>query len=223
FCLTSTIDESIYTDPELQILTERYRTYQGTAKVNISQITPHPSISQYMNTKNVERLYEIFDKEGCRRLDIYNHMSAVVSREYLHKALQVGRVNAGDIMTNQPSRYPHLYFSTGSIQCLHGQHRLKAGEHYLLSIDQYPDLQTSLIDEYSNERVPSDSEIYLKVRQYRYEANSYFENRWLARLSDNKARRLRGLKSYPSVRAAFNSLLGLPSLMIHRMQIGSLP
>ncbi|OQD76719.1 hypothetical protein PENANT_c125G11294 [Penicillium antarcticum] len=137
-------------------------------------------------------------------------------------------------MTDQPSRYPHLHFSTGSIQCLHGQHRLKAGEHYLPSIDQWwtvdlylddisPDLQTSLVDEYSNERVPSDGEIYLKVRQYRYEANSHFENRWLARLSDNKARRLRGLESHPSVRAAFDSLLGLPSLMIHGMQIGSLP
>ncbi|KAF4763054.1 hypothetical protein N7455_003820 [Penicillium solitum] len=228
------MDESIYTDPELQILTERCRTYQGTAKVNISQITPHPSISQHMNTKNVERLCEIFDKEGCRRLDIYNHVSAVVSREHLHEALQAGRVNAGDMMTDQPSRYPHLHFSTGSIQCLHGQHRLKAGEHYLPSIDQWwtvdlylddisPDLQTSLVDEYSNERVPSDGEIYLKVRQYRYEANSHFENRWLARLSDNKARRLRGLESHPSVRAAFDSLLGLPSLMIHGMQIGSLP
>ncbi|KAJ5766653.1 uncharacterized protein N7511_004269 [Penicillium nucicola] len=228
------MDESMHTDPELQVLTERCRTYQGTAKINISQITPHPSISQHMNTKNVERLCEIFDKEGCRRLDIYNHVSAVVSRQHLHEALQAGRVNAADMMTDQPSQYPRLHFSTGSIQCLHGQHRLKAGEHYLPSIDQWwtvdlylddisPDLQTSLIDEYSNERVPSDGEIYLKVRQYRNEANAHFENRWLARLSDNKARRLRGLESHPSVRAAFDSLLVLPSLLIHGMQIGSLP
>ncbi|OQD96013.1 hypothetical protein PENSOL_c017G09407 [Penicillium solitum] len=74
------MDESMYTDPELQILTERCRTYQGTAKVNITQITPYPSVSQYTNTKNMERLCEIFDKEGCRRLDIYNHVSAVVSQ-----------------------------------------------------------------------------------------------------------------------------------------------
>ncbi|KAJ5346216.1 hypothetical protein N7452_004220 [Penicillium brevicompactum] len=226
--------ESKYPDPELRILTERCRTYQGTAKVNISQITPHPSTSQHMNIKNVERLCEIFDKEGCRRLDIYNHVSAVVSRQHLHEALQAGRVDAADLMTDQPNRYPHIHFSAGSIQCLHGQHRLKAGEHYLPLIDQWwtvdlysddisPDLQTSLVDEYSNERVPSDGEIYLKVRQYRNEANSHFENRWLARLSDNKARRLRGLESHPSVRAAFDSLLVLPSLMIHGMQIGSLP
>lgn len=114
------MDESMYTDPELQVLIERCRTYQGTAKVNISQITPHPSISQHMNAKNVERLCEIFDKEGCRRLDIYNHVSAVVLRQHLYEALQVGRVNAADMMTDQLSRYLRLHFSTGSIQCLYG-------------------------------------------------------------------------------------------------------
>jgi hypothetical protein len=85
------------------------------------------------------------------------------------------------------------------------------------------ELQASLLDEYCNERVPSDGEIYVKVRQYRNQANAHFENRWLARLSDNKARRLRGLESHPSVRAAFDSLLTLPSLLIHGLQIGSLP
>ncbi|KAJ5917587.1 hypothetical protein N7466_011141 [Penicillium verhagenii] len=85
------------------------------------------------------------------------------------------------------------------------------------------DLQTTLIDEYSNEKVPSDGEIYRKVRQYRNDANAHFENRWLARLSDNKARRLRGLDSNPIVRASFDSLLVIPSLVIHGMQIGSLP
>ncbi|KAJ5462474.1 hypothetical protein N7530_010679 [Penicillium desertorum] len=76
------MDESIHTDPKLQVLIERYRTYQGTAKINISQITPHPSISQYINIKNIERLYKIFDKEGYRRLDIYNHISAIISRHF---------------------------------------------------------------------------------------------------------------------------------------------
>ena len=45
----------------------------------------------------------------------------------------------------------------------------------------------------------------------------------MARLSDNKARRLRGLESHPSVRAAFDSLLSVPALIVHGMQIGSLP
>ena len=45
----------------------------------------------------------------------------------------------------------------------------------------------------------------------------------MARLSDNKARRLRGLESHASVRAAFDSLLAVPALVVQGMQIGSLP
>ena len=125
------------TNPELQILAERCQKYQGTAKININRMISHPSVSQHINAKNVERLCEVFDKEGCRRLDIYNHVSAVVSRQHLHEALQAARVSTADLLTDQPSRYPHLHFSTGSVKCLHGQHRLKAGAQYLPLVDQW--------------------------------------------------------------------------------------
>lgn len=131
------MNELTYPDSELHILTERCRKYQGTAKINIDQITPHTSVSQQINKKNVERLCEVFDKEGCRRLNVYNHVSAVVSMQHLHEALQAAGVNTTDLLTDQPSRFPHLHFLAGSIKCLHGQHRLKAAEHYLPSIDQW--------------------------------------------------------------------------------------
>jgi hypothetical protein len=131
------IDETIYVNPEGQLEIERCRKYQGTAKVNINKMAPYLSISQHINTKNVERLYEIFDKEGCRRHDIYNYVSAVISRQYLRDALQAAGVNLAELQNNQPNGYPHLHFSAGSIMFLHGQHRLKAGEHYLPSIDQW--------------------------------------------------------------------------------------
>jgi hypothetical protein len=131
------MDESIYTESELRVETERCRKYQGTAKIDISQIAPHPSVSQHIDSKNVERLCEIFDKEGCRRLDVHNHVSAVVSRQQLHEALRVAQADAADLMTDQPSRYPHLQFSAGQVECLHGRHRLKAGEDYLSPVDQW--------------------------------------------------------------------------------------
>lgn len=127
----------MYTEDELRLTTERSRKYQGTAKINISQIAFHPSFSQHLDQKNVERLCEIFDKEGCRRLDVYNHASAVVSRQHLHDALRAARISADEMMTNQPNRYPHLQFPTGQVECLHGQHRLKAGEEHLSPIDQW--------------------------------------------------------------------------------------
>ncbi|KAJ5216815.1 hypothetical protein N7468_009823 [Penicillium chermesinum] len=228
------MDENFYTETELRLVTERHRKYQGTAKINISQIVPHPSVSQHLNARNVQRLCEVFEKEGCRRLDLYNHVSAVVSSQHLHDALRLAQVSAAEMMTDQPNRYPYLQFNTDQVKCLHGQHRLKAGEEHLPPIDQwwtvdlYSDdisagLQTAIVEEYSNEKSPTDGEIYRKVRQYRYEANAHFENRWLARLSENKARRLRGLESHPNVRSAFDSLLAIPALVVHGMQIGSFP
>ncbi|KAJ5472110.1 hypothetical protein N7539_008679, partial [Penicillium diatomitis] len=64
--------------PELETLKERCRKYQGTAKINISQITFPTSLSQYLSEKNVKRLCGIFDMEDCRRLDSANYVSAVV-------------------------------------------------------------------------------------------------------------------------------------------------
>ncbi|KAJ5643587.1 uncharacterized protein N7484_006094 [Penicillium longicatenatum] len=220
------------TENELRLTTERCQKYQGTAKINIDQIVPHSFVARNLDRHNVERLCEVFHKEGCRRIAIHHHISAVVSKQDLHEALRVAGVEAAEMMAG-PDRYPHLSFLNGQIQCLHGQHRLKAGEEHLPPYDQWwtvdlylndisPDLQNSLVDEYSNERVPSDGEIYRKVRQYRQEANAHFENRWLARLSDNKARRLRGLESHPNIRSAFDSLLMVPALLVHGMQIGSL-
>lgn len=45
----------------------------------------------------------------------------------------------------------------------------------------------------------------------------------MARLSGNKAKRLRQLDSHDEVRAAFDALLAIPALLVHGMQIGSLP
>ena len=61
------------------------------------------------------------------------------------------------------------------------------------------------------------------MRQYEYEANAYFKKRWMARLSSNKARRLRQLESHDDVCAAFDALLPIPALLVHGMQLGSLP
>ncbi|KAJ5737432.1 uncharacterized protein N7483_002557 [Penicillium malachiteum] len=221
------------TDDEQQLAAERHRKFWGTAKIAIRQIIPHPSISQRLDQRNVQRLCEIFEKEGCRRLAAYNHVTAVVSKHHLDDALQAARVGPADT-TDNPHPYPQLHFARGQVQCLHGQHRLRAAEVHLPSCDQWwtvdvylddisPDLYNWLIDEYSNERLQSDGEIYRRIRQYQREANAHFEARWVARLSENKARRLRALESRPRIRTAFDCLLALPALLVHGMQIGSLP
>ena len=132
-----TMDRSMYTDAEFRLATERNLKYQGTARVDLNQIVPHPTIARNIDSKNVRRLCGIFGKDGCRRLSLHNHVTAIVSRQDLHSALRAARVGAHELMTNLEDRHPLLHFSTGQVQCLHGQHRLKAGEEFLPRNDQW--------------------------------------------------------------------------------------
>ncbi|KAE8406776.1 hypothetical protein BDV37DRAFT_269806 [Aspergillus pseudonomiae] len=128
----------LLTDTERRLTVERLLKYQGTAKIGLNQISLQPLISREIDQKNVERLRDIFAKDGCQRLDIRIHVTAVVSRQPPRKSM------------------PH------QVQCLHGQHRLKAAEETLPPSDRCPDLRSALIDEYSNEKAPTDGEVYRK-------------------------------------------------------------
>ncbi|KAJ5215343.1 uncharacterized protein N7498_001750 [Penicillium cinerascens] len=228
------MERSMYTDHELRVTTERNRKYRGTARINLKQIFLHPSICRSLDPRNVDRLCEIFSKEGCRRLEVANHVTAVVSNDNLNAALQKAGVSAALLMSGTPDKYPLLPFSSGQVKCLHGQHRLKAGEEFLSECDQWwtvdlyldgshisHSLQATLIEEYCNEKIPTDGEIYRKIRQYQYEANAHFEKRWKARLSPNKLKRFNQLKSHDDVRAALNSLLALPALLDQGLKLCS--
>ncbi|KAL5333673.1 hypothetical protein BJX70DRAFT_48849 [Aspergillus crustosus] len=223
----------LLTDTERQLTAERLLKYQGTAKINLDQISLQPLMSRELDQKNVERLRDIFAKDGCQRLDIRNHVTAIVSRRHLGRACHAVGLTAEELKTYQP-QYPHLSFRGHQVQCLHGQHRLKAAEETLPPSDRWwtvdlylddisPDLRTTLVDEYANEKAPTDGEVYRKIRQYQHESNALFQNRWLSRLSPNKAKRLRQLTSEDNTHlcAAFDTLLGIPGLW-NGMSLGSL-
>jgi hypothetical protein len=131
------MDGSWLTSTELQLTRERSLKYKGTAKVYINQIVAHPSISRGLDPKNVDRLCKIFSCDRCRRLDVRNHVTAVVARQHLETALASAGVSTIALMTNPPDRYPLLGFPVGQVQCLHGQHRLKAAEELLPPSDQW--------------------------------------------------------------------------------------
>ncbi|KAE8155499.1 hypothetical protein BDV40DRAFT_294282 [Aspergillus tamarii] len=209
---------------ERRLTVERLLKYQGTAKIDLNQISLQPLLSREIDQKNVERLRDIFAKDGCQRLDIRNHVTAVVSRQHLERACRAAGLTPEELKTCQP-QYPRLLFRRHQVQCLHGQHRLKAAEETLPPSDRWwtvdiylddisPDLRTALIDEYSNEKAPTDGEVYRKIRQYQHEANALFQNRWWTRLSPNKAKRLRQLTSPDNTHlcAAFDALLAIPGL-----------
>lgn len=58
--------ELMLTDAERQLTTERQLKFQGTAKIELDQISLQPLMSREIDQKNVERLREIFAKDGCQ-------------------------------------------------------------------------------------------------------------------------------------------------------------
>ncbi|KAE8332962.1 hypothetical protein BDV39DRAFT_92580 [Aspergillus sergii] len=139
FCLTSEYRQKkaevtcelkamdLLTDTERRLTVERLLKYQGTAKIDLNQISLQPLISREIDQKNVERLRDIFAKDGCQRLDIRNHVTAVISRQHLERACRAAGLTPEELKTCQP-QYPRLLFRRHQVQCLHGQHKLKAAE-----------------------------------------------------------------------------------------------
>lgn len=127
----------MFTDAELQLSTERRLKYQGTAKISLDQISRHPSATQQLNPRNIERLCEIFREDGCHRFDIQNHVTAVVSRRHLKRARRAARITADDLLTKPPEKTPVLCFPSGQVHCLHGQHRLKAAKKTLAPSERW--------------------------------------------------------------------------------------
>ena len=78
--------------------------------------------------------------------------------------------------------------------------------------DANQELKTCLIEEYSNEEKPGDGEIYRKIRQYHFQRNISFENRWWARLTPHRRNNLKGLLHHRELTAAFDILLDIPGL-----------
>ncbi|KAL4899385.1 hypothetical protein BDW74DRAFT_171560 [Aspergillus multicolor] len=219
-----------FTDAERRLASERHLRYQGTAKVWLDEVYHHAE--SRLEGAKLDRLRRIFRKDGCRRLDICNYATAIVSREVLEVSLSNACVSPEALLTNPPTQFPVLRFETGQLKCLHGRHRLEIGKELLPPADRWwpidiylsdmsAELKTSLVEEYSNEKPPTDGEIYRKIRQYDSEHNSRFRKRWWSRLTPNKEKRLKALFAHDEFRDAFDKLLPIPGLWFG-LRIGSL-
>ncbi|RHZ60740.1 DUF3723 domain-containing protein [Aspergillus thermomutatus] len=229
------MQRTLFTEEEIRLAAERRRKYMGTAKVIISQIQFDPPLPRDLDPKNLDRLREIFRKNRCRRLDVDNHVPAIVSQEDLAVALRKADVPQRALLTNDPHQLPQLRFAAGQLRALHGRHRVQAGAEVLppadrwWTVDLYLDdigegLRTSLVEEYANQKKPTDGEIYRKIRQYEGDGNEAFRQRWFVRLSRSNQERLDQLDNRKNrrLRLAFDRLLPIPGLWPHGMRISML-
>ncbi|OQE71137.1 hypothetical protein PENNAL_c0111G05900 [Penicillium nalgiovense] len=226
------MSRALFTEEEVQLASERRLKYIGTAKVSITQIQFDPPLPRDLDSKTLDRLRRVFRQNRCRRLDVDNHVPAIVSPHDLADALRKANLSQQSLFTTDARQLPRINFLEGQLLGLHGRHRVQAGAEVLppadrwWTVDLYSDdigaeLRTSLVEEYANERKPTDGEIYRKIRQYEGDYDEIFRERWFVRLSRNNQERLDQLdnKKNRRVRGAFDRLLTIPGLWPGGMRI----
>ncbi|CZT07754.1 uncharacterized protein RCO7_10310 [Rhynchosporium graminicola] len=151
-------------------------------------------------------------------MKLHNHVPAKISQECLDLALRSSRVSARQLLNGVPElTFPDDY----KLDYLHGLHRIEAAREFLSETDKWwtvdlylsdldTNLETCLIEEYSNEEKPSDGEIYRKIRQYK--DNFIFRQRWQARLKKTRAKDMTTLLRNEELTEAFDSLLPIYGL-----------
>lgn len=128
---------AIPTDLESRMNAERSRTYRGRAKVSIHVLlfeSDNQMGSRPLDPKNVTRLLQIFQLEGCLRLEPEHHVPVLINIQVLNAVLGDARLQSGDLMTCKDP--PKLNINV-PLLCLHGKHRLKAANEFLDPHDKW--------------------------------------------------------------------------------------
>ncbi|KAL2814182.1 hypothetical protein BJX63DRAFT_205873 [Aspergillus granulosus] len=94
----------------------------------------------------------------------------------------------------------------------------------MVYVDLGEELRTSPLEEYANQKKPTDGDIYHKIRQYEGEGNEAFRERWFVWLSPSNQDRLGQLdnKRNCRLRRAFDRLPPIPGLWPNGMRISML-
>lgn len=125
---------------------EKRRTYKGSARISLDVLYFQWDEHRDLDPKHVEYLKGCFKRDRCRRLEVRNHIDAVVDQPSLDVALRKSGVSARELLTNQPNGCPWLEFPKDfQLHCVHGQHRIQAAREFLLPTDKWwtVDLYTS--------------------------------------------------------------------------------
>jgi len=116
---------------------ERSRAYRGHAKVQIQYLKfedDNQMGARALDSKNIARLVQIFELEGCFRLEPEHYVPALVNRQALDAVLSEARMNATDLL--QCGEPPTLNINFPLV-CLHGKHRLHAAGQFLNPNDKW--------------------------------------------------------------------------------------
>jgi hypothetical protein len=136
----------LHDDPEI----DRLHKFLGTVKVNLDDIYFDPSDTRVIDPANVDRLYGIFEKEGCQHEAPKHRIPVTISASQFELALNTAGIVRNDLNNPSSAELPLLQFER-HVRGLHGQHRILAGKRYLA-----PRKQWWTVDLYLNGKTESD-------------------------------------------------------------------
>lgn len=130
---------------------EKQRYFVGSAKIHLKHLNfGIESTNLTIDSKNVDRLIQVFKLEGCLRLDLEHHIPAVISEQTLHESLAYSRIDSTELHRRQNP--PTLLLAENIyLPCLHGKHRIAAARTLLLpgntwwTVDLYLDRWLTLV------------------------------------------------------------------------------
>jgi hypothetical protein len=116
-----------------QLYKEKWSSYLGRAKISLGSLqfaATHARNKQFSHSKVIKNLVRNFSREGCRRLDEENHVSALISDQVLTETLNRANLTP-EQFRNTPM--PPVLTIPSNIQliCLYGRHRLQAAGRLL--------------------------------------------------------------------------------------------
>ncbi len=119
---------------EFELEAEKKIDFLGTARVAIGWLH---FADGFINLKHVQKLQTIFRKD-CQRIDVHNHVPAVIDPQHLARALREVNISANVLPKIVVKDIPILEFWPGfQLECLHGKHRIKAAKDVLSSSDAW--------------------------------------------------------------------------------------
>jgi hypothetical protein len=119
---------------EQRISRDKASKFRGKARVMLEVLQFSPENLRDIDEKNVERLKEIFEEEGCLREEPERHVPAVIDMGDLTRAIQFtgsDEVSLDRLLDNPKKLPPLLKFPLGvHIECLNGKHRIQAAREF---------------------------------------------------------------------------------------------
>jgi hypothetical protein len=128
FTLIANMPDTRYLGRERTLAAEKNTKYIGSASICIENL----HFQSGENRANVKRLKQLFQKTGYDRIDIHNHVPAVIDENTLYGALDLSGISLRELGLDTTGSYAKLEFSpTFRLECLHGVDRVHAASSLL--------------------------------------------------------------------------------------------